>query len=77
MPAATPKAPPPPNAGLCAACRHVRLVPSARGNVFVLCGLSRVDARFARYPPLPVVRCAGHRPVGDADEAAEDAPGAR
>lgn len=76
MPAATPQATPPLDAGLCAACAHARLVPSARGSVFVLCGLSRVDARFARYPPLPVVRCAGYRRTGDAEEAAQDAPGA-
>lgn len=53
----------PPDAGLCATCAHARLVRSSRGSVFVRCALSREDARFPRYPPLPVVRCAGHRPL--------------
>jgi len=51
---------PPPNAGLCASCRHARTVRSAKGSVFVLCGLSRVDLRYPRYPALPVTRCAGY-----------------
>lgn len=45
--------------GLCAACAHARLVTSARGASFVLCGLSRTDERFAKYPRLPVLACVG------------------
>lgn len=45
--------------GLCAGCRHVRLVTSARGSSFVMCGRSRTDERFAKYPRLPVLACAG------------------
>lgn len=48
-----------PYGGLCASCSHVRTIASERGSVFVLCGLSREDARFPRYPPQPVVRCTG------------------
>lgn len=55
----------PPNAGLCATCRHRRLVESARGSVFVLCERSRTDPRFPRYPRLPVVACAGYDPPAD------------
>lgn len=46
-------------AGLCAACRHRRDIVSAKGSRFVLCDLSRTDPRFPRYPPLPVMACAG------------------
>lgn len=44
--------------GLCARCRHARVVPGAR-TTFWLCRLSLTDARFPRYPRLPVRRCAG------------------
>ena len=49
----------PPAAGLCGTCRHARAIANDRGSVFVLCGRSRADARYSRYPPLPVVSCAG------------------
>jgi hypothetical protein len=45
--------------GLCFACAHTRVVTSARGSSFVLCDLSRTDERFAKYPRLPVLACAG------------------
>ena len=48
--------------GLCASCTHARRVDSARGSQFLLCGLSETDARFAKYPRLPVIRCAGYEP---------------
>jgi hypothetical protein len=37
---------------------------SDRGSEFWRCLLADVDARFVKYPRLPVVRCAGflHRP---------------
>jgi hypothetical protein len=40
--------------------------------VFYLCGLSEVDARFPRYPRLPVGRCAGFVPAGEGAESPED-----
>jgi hypothetical protein len=46
--------------GLCAICRHARIVSSRRGSRFWLCALSRSDPRFPRYPRLPVLECAGH-----------------
>lgn len=49
-------------AGLCANCAHGRRVESAKGSTYWLCELSRTDARFARYPRLPVLTCAGHEP---------------
>ncbi|MEK6257763.1 MAG: hypothetical protein AABP62_04005 [Planctomycetota bacterium] len=45
---------------LCETCRHVRIVTTPRGSRFLLCTLSADDARFAKYPPQPVIRCAGH-----------------
>lgn len=59
--------------GLCADCRHARRIESRRGSVFLLCGRAADDARFARYPPLPVLRCPGHEagspPIPDTSDA--------
>jgi len=50
-------------AGLCAACRHMRIIRSDRGLMFYLCALSGVDPRFPKYPRLPVLSCAGYAPA--------------
>jgi hypothetical protein len=55
-------------AGLCATCRHARLVTTPRSR-FLLCERSRGDASYERYPRLPVLACRGHEPL-------EDGPGA-
>ena len=55
--------------GLCAACCHVRVVHNSRGSLFYLCHLAEVDPRFAKYPRLPVVRCAGYEPTAEAVES--------
>ena len=47
-------------AGLCASCAHSKVVTSSRGSVFYLCQLSSTDARFPRYPTLPVLSCSGY-----------------
>jgi len=60
-----------PFVGLCAACRHVRVVESKRGSRFYLCGLSAVDPAFPKYPGLPVLRCRGFAP---ADEGGGETP---
>jgi len=39
----------------------MRLIESDRGSAFYLCGLSATDARFPKYPRLPVLRCAGYK----------------
>lgn len=49
-------------AGLCANCRHAQRIFNRRGSVFLLCGRAAGDARYLRYPPLPVLRCPGHEP---------------
>lgn len=50
-----------PEAGLCATCEHSRRVISGKGSVFRLCRLSATDPRYAKYPRLPVIACAGYR----------------
>jgi hypothetical protein len=47
------------DAGLCEHCVHSKRIESARGSVFRLCLLHEQDPRFAKYPRLPVLRCAG------------------
>ena len=47
--------------GLCASCRHLVVVTTDRGSVFAQCGLAKVDPRFRKYPPLPVIVCSGHQ----------------
>lgn len=44
--------------GLCRTCVHAHVVRTPR-SVFWRCRLSEVDARFARYPRLPVLACPG------------------
>lgn len=46
--------------GLCALCVHARVIRSSKGSEFWLCGRSQQEPeRFRKYPPLPVLRCAG------------------
>ena len=49
-------------AGLCADCVHARRIESDRGAIFYLCELAAVDPAYRKYPPLPVLRCAGYQP---------------
>ena len=46
-------------AGLCASCRHVRVVATPRSQ-FLLCERSRTDPTYARYPRLPMRECPGY-----------------
>lgn len=48
--------------GLCARCRHARVVDNRRGSRFWRCSLHRTDPRFPRYPALPVHSCRGFEP---------------
>lgn len=57
------------DAGLCDHCRHCKRTSSPRGSVFRLCLLHETDARFAKYPRLPVIRCDGYEKKND-----EEAP---
>jgi len=57
--------------GLCAECRNARRIRSDRGSVFLLCELSASDPRFAKYPRLPVLQCAGYAPLPVAEPPKE------
>ena len=46
--------------GLCRTCLHAKVITTPRGSTFYLCRLSETNPRFARYPSLPVVQCAGY-----------------
>jgi hypothetical protein len=63
---------------LCERCAWMREVVTPKGSRFLLCRLSQTDPRFARYPPQPIVRCAGFRPgqasVDRSDTAEDKAP---
>ena len=48
--------------GLCADCRYMRRVGSARGSTFYFCERSTIDPNFPKYPRLPVIQCSGHEP---------------
>ncbi len=48
--------------GLCLTCRWMRAVINRRGSTFFRCGRADTDARFPRYPPLPVLQCIGYEP---------------
>jgi hypothetical protein len=41
------------------------VVESARGVRFTLCRRSETDARFPRYPALPVLECVGYEKGAD------------
>ena len=58
-----------PSVGLCAACKHVHLVKSAKGSYFVMCNLAKTDPRFSKYPVLPVFHCPGYQPADPQVEA--------
>ena len=53
---------PPDRIGLCRRCVHARQVPS-RTSIYWRCVLADDDARFERYPRLPVLRCEGFTPA--------------
>lgn len=48
--------------GLCVPCAHSRNIRSERGSSFWLCELAKSDARFRKYPQLPVRSCTGFSP---------------
>jgi hypothetical protein len=60
-----------PSSGLCASCRHRRLVPNTRGSVFSLCLRSRTEPRYPRYPRIPVLACPGYEAIGSGSPSLE------
>lgn len=59
-----------PEVGLCAHCAHAARVATPR-STFWLCRLAASDARFERYPRLPVRECPGHL-EGEPERSARD-----
>ena len=55
-----------PSPGLCADCRHARVLTTAAGSRIYQCRLAESDARFEKWPRLPVLSCPGHEP-GDGE----------
>lgn len=53
-------------AGLCAACRHVKINRSDRGATFYYCLKSETDSAYRKYPTIPVLDCPGHEPPSGA-----------
>jgi hypothetical protein len=49
-----------PQPGLCATCRNARILDTRRQSRFYLCKLWAVNAAFAKYPNIPVLRCEGY-----------------
>lgn len=43
--------------GQCPQCRHVKLLESDRGSVFVMCRRASEDPRLRKYPPQPQLTC--------------------
>lgn len=54
--------------GLCDSCVHHRTIENRRGSRFHMCQRALTDRRFAKYPPLPVLRCPGYEPA-EVDDA--------
>ncbi len=51
--------------GLCAHCRFMKKIESARGSIFYLCQLSATDPAFPKYPRLPMLQCRGYEQKED------------
>jgi len=51
---------------LCAACVHCRVIRTRR-SIFYMCQRSFTDARFPKYPRLPVLECIGYTPGEPSD----------
>jgi|RhiMethySRZTD1v2_1073278.scaffolds.fasta_scaffold02774_18 hypothetical protein len=66
-----------PAIGLCSRCQHCRIVKSER-SAFYMCRLSFTNPEYRKYPPLPVLRCAGYQPPapGEAEGAVPGEAGA-
>ena len=46
--------------GQCFTCRWMRSTTTRRGSTFFRCARADTDARFARYPTLPMQGCPGY-----------------
>ena len=53
---------------LCETCASMREVVTPKGSRFLLCQLSRTDPAYPKYPPQPVLRCDGYRPIEEIEQ---------
>jgi len=53
----------------------MRCVVTPRGSRFLLCERSRTDPNYPKYPPQPVVTCAGYQARTPDPEVGQSAPG--
>lgn len=58
--------------GLCGTCRHGHRIDTGRDTRYWRCRRSESDARFARYPPLPVLGCLGWEEADGSEDASDD-----
>ena len=49
-------------AGLCGNCRHAIIRPTRRDTIYLRCTLAASDARYPKYPALPMQASDGHEP---------------
>lgn len=59
--------------GLCRHCIHARVVRTPR-STFWRCALAEADARFVRYPRLPVLECDGYERSPDEADPKSNGP---
>jgi len=64
-----------PDVGLCAECKHARVQRNARESEFWRCLKAETDARFERYPRLPVSECAGYERAPSLSRPGRGPPG--
>ena len=51
--------------GVCRNCAYGRWLKTGGGGEIILCRLSDSDARFPKYPRLPMLSCPGWSPPAD------------
>lgn len=58
---------------LCESCAWMREIVTPKGSRFLLCQLSQINAHYAKYPPQPVIRCAGYQMKERKDASSDEA----
>ena len=52
------------DAGICATCRHQKLIRNTRGSTFSMCERAKDEPeRYPKYPRIPVAACPGYEPT--------------
>jgi hypothetical protein len=59
----------PSKAGICDKCVWAERVNSTKGSTYILCGKSRDDKSFPKYPRLPVLNCRGFTEIAGRKKA--------